>query len=381
MKSLTECRKEIDEINSELLKLLERRIRVTDSVAEYKIANNMKVFDEEREKAILDKIASLAPSDMTAEMTGTFDSIMNMAKLHEYRITSQKSPARDGFKRALETSHASDGVFVVGVQGVEGAYSEMSARAMFPNADIRFYANWSQVFAALESGEIVYGVLPVENSTYGSVTDVYRLINEHDAYIVAANCLKIEHCLLAKQGTKLDDVREIMSHPQALGQCAGYISKHGCKPVSATNTAVAAETVSKSDRNDLAAIARIDCAEKYGLEILERGVQDEPHNATRFVAVSRQLEIPSDADKISIRFSLAHREGTLSRILGCFAALGLNLTKIESSPIPSRPFEYRFFLDFIGSMRDESAFDLICALSDELGDFRFMGNYHEISEI
>lgn len=377
MKSLSECRSEIDEIDSQLLALLERRIRVAESVARYKIENNMKVFDEERERAVLKKIADRSPEDVRAELVGTYDGIMNMSKLRQYCIKSEKSPVRDVYRAAIEASDTGHDDVVVGVQGVAGAYSEQSAQAMFPKAKIVYYPSWAGIFDALKDGSIAYGVLPLENSTYGSVTDVYRLIIDNDTYIIDSNRLKIEHCLMAKPGAKLEDLREITSHPQALGQCAGFITHSGCRSVAATNTAVAAESVSKSDRRDLAAIARIDCAEKYGLEILARGVQDEPYNATRFVAISKRLEIPADADKISIRFSLAHRQGTLSRILEYFSALGLNLTKIESSPIPSKPFEYRFCLDFNGSMRDEETFDLICALTDELADFRFMGNYHE----
>ena len=382
MKSLSECREEIDTINTELLRLLERRMRVSENVARYKLANGMKIFDETREAAILEKIGSLAPEDIRSELVGTFDGIMNMSKLRQYRLISQSSPSRELFYQALEDDtpiyRTGD---PVGVQGIAGAYSHKAAMGMFPGADIRFYTDWAGVFAALKSGEISLGLLPVENSTYGSVSDVYRLIIDNDAYVVASDRLRVEHCLLAKPNVRIEDITEVTSHSQALGQCAGYIRSRGYKATSAINTAVAAENVASSDRNDLAAIASVDCAEKYGLCVLESGIQDEANNTTRFAAISSRLIIPRDADKISLRFSLAHREGTLARILGYFAALGLNLTKLESRPIPSKPFEYRFYLDFIGKMTDEPVFDLICALSSELPDFRFMGNYHEYSDM
>lgn len=378
MKTLAECRSEIDAIDSELLRLLEQRIRVAESVANYKIENNMKVFDETRERAVLAGVSEKCPEDVRHELTGTFDGIMNMSKLHQYCVKSRSSTSRKFFMDALapQRDHGSAGL-QIGVQGVSGAYSEMSARTLYPDAKILFFEDWSGIFSALKRGEIDYGVLPVENSTYGSVTDVYRLIIDNDAYIAASMRLHVEHCLLAPKGVSAEDVREVVSHPQALGQCAGYIARHGFSAVSCENTAVAAERVAKSGRKDAAAIAGADCAEKYGLTILERGVQDEPHNTTRFVSISSRLSIPSGADKISIRFSLAHRQGTLARILSYFSALGLNLTKIESRPIPSMPFNYLFYLDFEGSMRDEATFDLITALNDELSDFRFMGNYHE----
>ncbi|MBQ8510733.1 MAG: chorismate mutase [Clostridia bacterium] len=379
IKDLSECRREIDAIDAQLLKLLEQRIRVAESVARYKIANNMKVFDETREKAVLDKIGGLCPEDVRAELVGTYDGIMNMSKLHQYCLKSEFAPMRPFYAAALsgdKLPERFEGV-KVGVQGVSGAYSEKAAKEIYPGAKIHYYKDWSSVFAALKAGEIEYGVLPVENSTYGSVTDVYRLIIDNDAYIVGSHRLPVEHCLLARPGVKREDVREILSHPQAIGQCAGYLSAHGIKATQASNTAVAAEAVASTERTDLAAIASTDCAELYGLEILERGIQDEKHNTTRFAAISRTLRIAPGADKISIKFSLAHREGTLSRVLGYFSALGLNLTKIESHPIPSRPFEYRFYVDFMGSMADAKTFDLLCALSEDLAEFRFIGNYHE----
>ncbi len=380
IKDLSECRAEIDAIDSELLALLEKRIRVAENVARYKLENNMKVFDEVRERAVLDKIGEKSPEDVREKLVGTYDAIMNMSKLHQYELKSMFSPMREFFHKALESgkniSDSYNGV-KVGVQGVDGAFSAQAARAMYPGADIVFFESWAEIFSALHSSEIEYGVLPVENSIYGSVTDVYRLIMDNDAYIYASHRLQIEHCLLAKHGTEVSDVREILSHPQAIGQCSEFLEKTGVTATQAANTAMAAEMVSLCERKDIAAIASADCAGLYGLEILERAVQNEKNNTTRFVAISRELTISPDSDKISIQFSLAHREGTLSRILGYFSALGLNLTKIESRPIPTQPFEYRFYLDFNGSMNDIHTFNLICALSDELSEFRFLGNYNE----
>ncbi len=380
MKDLSQCRAEIDEIDSQLLSLLEKRIRVAESVAKYKLANNMKVFDETRERAVLDKIGERSPSDVREKLVGTYDGIMNMSKLHQYELKSQTSPKREFFNNAILSGQRVTCSFEekkVGAQGVDGAFSSKAARHMFPGAQIVFFSSWSEIFEALRKGDIDFGVLPVENSTYGSVTDVYRLIMDNDAYIYASLRLPVEHCLLAKHGVSLSDIKEIISHPQAIGQCSEFLENAGILATQATNTAKAAELVSSSVRSDIAAIASSECAELYGLDILAYGIQNEKHNTTRFAAISRELTIVRGADKISIQFSLAHKEGTLSRILGYFSALGLNLTKIESRPIPKAPFEYRFHLDFNGSMTDQHTFNLICALSDELSDFRFIGNYNE----
>lgn len=380
MKDLSQCRAEIDEIDSQLLALLEKRIRVAESVAKYKLANNMKVFDETRERAVLDKIGERSPSDVREKLVGTYDGIMNMSKLHQYELKSQTSPKRAFFRSAILNGERVPCSFEgkkVGAQGVDGAFSSKAARHMFPGAEIVFFGSWSEIFEALRKGDIDFGVLPVENSTYGSVTDVYRLIMDNDAYIYASLRLPVEHCLLAKHGVSLSDIKEIISHPQAIGQCSEFLENTGISATQATNTAKAAELVSHSVRSDIAAIASSECAELYGLDILSHGIQNEKQNTTRFAAISRELTIARGADKISIQFSLAHKEGTLSRILGYFSALGLNLTKIESRPIPKAPFEYRFHLDFNGSMTNEHTFNLICALSDELADFRFIGNYNE----
>ncbi len=381
MKDLSRCREEIDEIDGELLSLLEKRMRVAESVARYKLANNMKVFDEERERAVLEKIGARAPEDIREKLVGTYDGIMNMSKLHQYELKSEYFSRRAFFKAALDAGKDAPENFdgkKVGAQGVDGAFSSKAARVMFPGADIVFFESWAEIFSALHSGEIDFGVLPVENSTYGSVTDVYRLIMDNDAYIYASCKLPVEHALLAKPGTCINDIKEVLSHPQAIGQCSEFLGRTGITAHQYTNTAMAAEFVSHSPRTDIAAIASEECAALYGLEIIERGIQNEKHNTTRFAAIAGELTVPSGADKISIQFSLAHKEGTLARILGYFSALGLNLTKIESRPIPQMPFEYRFHLDFHGSMADTHTFNLICALSDELSDFRFIGNYTEI---
>ena len=380
MKDLSKCREEIDKIDSELILLLEKRMRVAEGVAKYKLDNDMKVFDEERERAVLNKIGERSPEDIREKLVGTYDGIMNMSKLHQYELKSEFSPRRAFFKKALECSDIGKKDYTgikVGVQGVDGAFSSQAARAMYPGADIIFYVSWAEIFTALHDGKIEYGVLPVENSTYGSVTDVYRLIMDNDAYITLSYKLPVEHSLLTKNDIELADIKEVLSHPQAIGQCSNFIDEHNFTATQTINTANAAKTVSESSRADIAAIASVDCAELYGLRVLEQGIQNEKVNTTRFASISRNLIISPNADKISIQFSLAHREGTLARILGYFSALGLNLTKIESRPIPSKPFEYRFFLDFNGSMRDTHTFNLICALSDELSEFRFLGNYEE----
>ena len=226
-----------------------------------------------------------------------------------------------------------------------------------------------------------FGVIPVENSSAGSVSDVYDLLLRYRFSIVGAAHLSIRHFLCASENASLKTVKQVYSHPQALSQCSLKIKAHGLKPVNYSNTAAAAEMVAMEKNPALAAICSREAAKEYGLNILEENVQNSSANQTRFVAISKALSIPDDADKISLCFSLNHTTGSLYSVLGRFAMLGLNLTKIESRPIPDRKLStilsISFIWIFIGSVRDDKVLDLICALSDELPGFSFLGNYRE----
>lgn len=372
MKSLQECRAEIDRLDAELLKLLTERMQVAECVARYKLANGIEVFDEKRERAVLDKIGEEAPAEIRDEIVGTWDGIMNMSKLRQYIVKSELSGDTEPFG---EPDSPEPGR--IGVQGVPGSFSSKAARELFPGGEPSFSHTFPELFDALEEGKIDCAIVPLENSIHGTVTEVYAQLLAHECSIVRVHPVGISHCLLANPGTRKEDIESVLSHEQALGQCAGYIRKNGWRPVSAVNTATAAKLVRDTETKTQAAIASEECAKLYGLEVLESGIQDTKLNLTRFAVVKRGRVIADRANKVSISFRLAHREGTLSRVLDYFAALGLNLTKIESSPIPEHPFEYRFYLDFVGSLADRATSDLIRSLSREMTGFRLLGNYCE----
>ena len=268
----------------------------------------------------------------------------------------------------------------IACQGVEGAYSGIAGETLFPNTEIKFYKQFENVFEAVNKGKARFGIIPVENSTAGSVHESYDLIMKYRFFVVGACDLKIEHCLCAKEGTKFEKIDEVYSHPQALSQCNIFLKSFDFTGVNFTNTAAAAKYVAESKKNNIGAICSVSAAKKYGLKILRRGIQNIVNNTTRFIVISKELVIDSAADKISLIFSAPHTTGSLYRVLGRFSMTGLNLTKLESRPMANGKFDYFFYADVLGNVYDEATLDLLCALSDELDEFTFLGNFHEIKD-
>ena len=266
----------------------------------------------------------------------------------------------------------------IAYQGIKGANSYEAAQRLFPESDLTAYKSFDDVFRAVEDGECAYGVLPVENSTAGSVAAVYDLILRYRFYIVGALDLPIDYCLAGLKQSTLGDIEKVISPPQALAQCEQYISRMGFESAACSNTAVAARDTAREKRLNLAAVCSYKAAEEYGLKVLDDHLQDNKNNKTRFIVISKKLYINENANKVSLCFSLPHVTGALFHMLQRFDALGLNLTKIESRPIPDKDFEYLFYLDFSGSVKSEGVTSLLCKLSGELPEFSFLGNYYEI---
>jgi chorismate mutase/prephenate dehydratase len=235
------------------------------------------------------------------------------------------------------------------------------------------------VFSAIENGECRYGVLPIENSTAGSVKKVYELMLHHRFYIVKSVRLKVDHNLLSKKGVKLSEIKEIISHEQAISQSTSFLrSLPGVKVTVVANTAVAAKMVAESDRRDLAALSSRFCAELYGLDTLESAVQDMGNNYTRFICISKAPEVYPGADKISLMLVTPNKPGALYHVLSCFNSLGINMTKLESCPIPDRDFESMFYFDFTVSVYSDTLKRLLCELEARSEKFRLLGAYSEI---
>ena len=378
---MSEIRKEIDAVDEEMTKLFVRRMACADQVAAAKRGTGKAVLAPGREREILAKVAERVGPALESEGKLLFSTLLSVS-----RGRQRAQLADDGMfaKTVAEAMSATPAIFPskanVACPGAEGGYSQQAAVAFVKFPSLFYFRDFESVFTAVEEGMCEYGVLPIENSTAGSVTQVYDLMAKHDFKIAKALKLRIRHVLLAPKGVKLADVKEIASHPQAIAQCAEFLKAHqGVRTVPASNTAAAAAELAKSGRKDAAVIASRECAELYGLDILADDISDTTSNFTRFICISRKTEIYPDANKFSLMMSLSHRPGSLADILIRFGAVGVNLTKLESRPVPGSDFEFRFIFDFEASPHDVRVVKLLSSLASdpEVEHFTFLGAYAE----
>ncbi len=376
--TLDDYRKQIDEIDSELAALMAKRMEVSAGIAEYKKKNAIPVLDRARERDKLAKIVSAADGKYASYLRSLYSLIFELSRTEQNRVISAASPVRELIADAIKNT---DGVFpdtaVVACQGVEGAFSQQACEKLFSVPKIMFTESFDGAFSAIKNGLCRYAVLPIENNTAGSVNKVYDLMMKHDFYIVKSTRLKVEHELLAKPGTRLEDIKEVYSHEQALSQCSEFIKKNALKAVPCSNTAMAAKLVAESDRADIAAISSRNCAELYGLDILHSAVQDNGGNFTRFICVSKQPEIYPGANKTSIMLVTSNKPGALYNVMSHINACGINITKLESRPIPERDFEFMFYFDLEAPVTTEIFSRLMAELEASCEGFRYLGSYTE----
>ena len=377
---LQEARNSISRIDEELTSLFVKRMELSKEIAAYKKDNHMSVFDRSREREVVNHVCDLAGKDFESYIRVLYGTLLDVSRSYQRQLIGATSSLKERVQEAIRNT---DPVFpsraVVACQGVEGAYSQNACDKLFSLPNIMYFNSFSGVFQAVESGLCRYGILPIENSTAGSVNEVYDLMKKHNFYIVRSIKLRIDHNLLAKKGTKLSDIKEIYSHQQALDQCSEFLkSLKGVKITVCENTAVAAKFVAESERNDVAAISSKNCAELYSLSVLSNTVQNNDNNYTRFICISKSLEIYPGADKISMMFSIAHKPGTLYNVVSRFSTLGLNLTKLESRPMPGKDFEFLFYFDLNASIYDEKVPELLGEFDDEFDPFTFLGSYSEM---
>ena len=380
MSELEQLRGDIDAIDRQIVDLMKRRMETVAQVAEYKKANNMPVLDTSRERALLSKVGQEAGEELADYVQSMYRTIMAASRSYENGKLGRGSKVYDGIKKAMEeTPQLFPQRPTVACQGIEGAYSQIACDRLFKAPSIMYFQSFDHVFKAVESGMCQYGILPIENSTAGSVNAVYDLMIRHNFSIVRSARLKVSHNLLAKPGTKLEDIRDVYSHEQALHQCAGYLA--GLKNVAVhvvENTVVAARMVAQSDRSDVAALSSRFCAEQYDLEIVQDNVQDQDNNYTRFICISKKPEIYPGADRTSLMMTLPHKPGTLYNVLAKFYALNINLQKLESRPLPSREFEFMFYFDVEASVYAPEMEKLFRDLEAESEQLRYLGTYHEV---
>ena len=377
---LTEIRQEIDGIDRELVRLFCARMNLSAQVADYKKANNLPIFVPARERAILQRVAELADPDMENYTRVLYSMLFELSRSYQSKRNGELSPLYQAISQAIEhTPKLFPQNPIVACQGVEGAYSQIACEKIFRSPLIMYFKSFDAVFNAIEQGMCQYGILPIENSTAGSVTKVYDLMIRHNFYIVRTFRLKIDHNLLANPGAALSDIKTIYSHEQAISQCSDFLrSLTGVNVVPVENTALASEMVAKSGSREVAALSSRSCAELYGLQCLAASVQDRGNNRTRFICISKHLEIYPGADKTSIMMVTPHKPGALYKVLARLYTLGINVTKLESRPIPDREFEFMFYFDLETSIYSEEYVQLMCELDELCEEFKYLGSYSEV---
>lgn len=372
---LGKIREEIDGIDDKIVELFSKRMELCVNVAKYKKENGLPVFQASREEQILEKVGKKCPENLKRGTKLLFTHIMDISKCLQQEMLTQVYEK--------EFYPLKQGKVTVACPGTIGSNTHIACEKLFSDKDIRFYTDFEDVFKAVANEEADYGVLPIENSTAGEVSQTYRLLSNYDFTICKSTQIKIEHCLCAKSENA--DVKTVYSHEQALTQCSRFLKEKGYKTHRYANTALAAQMVSQSEVENAAAICSPYAAKQFGLHIIATDIANEEDNTTRFICVSKRAELSEDADIISISLSLPHTECSLYRLLTRFSFYGLNLTKTESAPVPEKnkdikteAFDVIFYLNFEGSIRSKEVMCLMQNLKDEMKYFKFLGNYANI---
>ena len=379
--AIEELRAEIDRIDSEMIRLYGERMETARQIGLYKREHGLPVTDPAREREVLNRAGEKAGAENENGVRALFGFLMAQSRTGQMLDGREQSELGELIRRSLEeTPELFPEKAAVACQGVEGAYSQQACEKVFRFPSIMYCRTFENVFSAIESGLCDYGILPIENSLAGSVNSVYDQLISRKCYIVRSVRVKIDHTLLVPRGTKAEDIREVWSHEQAIQQCSGFLAENRQWRVNVcSNTAAAAQMAAESGRKDVAAISSARCAQLYGLEILKTDIQNNSNNHTRFICISRRPEIYPGADHTSLMLALPNRPGALYQLLGRFYAQGINLTKLESRPVPGKDFEFMFCFDIDASVYSPSFARLIEELDVTLDRCAYLGSYSELA--
>lgn len=377
---MKEIRGKIDNVDEQLVKLFVERMQLSAQIADYKKENNLPIYVPSREREKLQDVAKLAGPEMDNYTRVLYSMIFEISRSYQSKRNNESTPLHQKIVESIDnTPKLFPQAPMVACQGVEGAYAQIACEKMFKSPFIMYFKNFEGIFNAIDKGLCQYGILPIENSTAGSVKKVYDLMIHHNFYIVRTFRLKVDHNLLVNPGAKLENIKEIYSHEQAINQCSDFLNTMpSVKIIPVENTAVAAKMVSDSGRSDVAAISSRSCEELYGLSCLADNIQDKGNNRTRFICISKNLEIYPGSDKTSIMMVLSHKPGSLYKVLARMYVLGINVIKLESRPIPDRDFEFMFYFDLETSIYSEEFVQLMCELDDLCEEFKYLGSYTEV---
>ena len=377
---IRDVRAEIDQIDDQIVRLFVARMNAVGRVAEAKQETGKPIIDHPRERSVVNRLTAEAGKTFAPYVRALYSQIFDLSRSYQGSLFRYESPLAERLANAMaatEGKHLPDHALVA-CQGIEGSYGQQACEKLFAYPDILYFESFDGVFRAVEKGMCRYGILPIENSTAGSVTQVYDLMEKHDFHIVGAQKLRIDHRLMRRNGQSKTPITEIVSHEQALRQCSEYLSAHpGIRATAMENTAKAAEYVARCGRDDVAVIASRVCGALYGLDIIEDAIANNESNYTRFICIARKAEIYPGARKISLMLNLAHEPGALNQVLNKLAIAGINVLKLESRPIPGREFEFRFFFDIAASVADPDVVRLLCELEARTDRFVFLGCYDE----
>lgn len=374
MNPLIELRDKIDDIDQKIVELFEERMLIAEDVAKYKMSIGKAVLDREREKEKVSKVKNLAHTEFNMQcVESLFAQIMTISRMRQYMLIAQSNSENFGFYVSEQkVSPQTKVVFA----GVRGAYGQQAMDGYF-GTDVDSYnvTTFKEAMDEVASLNAEYGVLPIENSSTGIITDVYDLLAARDIYIVGTYDIKVQHALLGMPQATMEDIKTVYSHPQGLMQCRRFLKNKAWNEVSMENTAIAAKKVIDDGDVSQAAIASVLAAKAHGLKVLAEEINDINNNTTRFIIIHNHRSFKSQANKISICFQVPHESGSLYSVLSHFIFNGLNMSKIESRPIRGQKFQYRFFIDFDGNLADKNVIGAITGIMAETENFRILGNY------
>ncbi|MCC0671253.1 prephenate dehydratase [Clostridioides sp. ES-S-0145-01] len=393
MEDLTRYRNKIDDIDKELVQLFEKRMNIVLEIARYKMKNNTTILQKDREEKVLSKaVDNLEDKKYSQETVQFFNSVMEVSRNLQKRLIdndveekneNSSNSSNENFdllnlyKYKSLKSELNKKNLLVGFPGISGSFTE-EALTKFFNTQItkKQFKEFEDVFIALQNKEINYGIIPIENSSTGAISETYDLLGKYGFYIVGEECIKINQNLIGIKGTNLEDIKEIYSHPQGIGQSSEFLKQNSqWKLIPFNNTATSAELVKRLQDKTKAAIASKKAATIYGLEIISPCINDITDNYTRFVVISNEIHIEEESNKMSIVFSVEHEAGKLYKILGYFAENDINMTKIESRPMKNASWRYFFYIDFECSIYDSKVCSLLDMIERNTAYFKFIGVY------
>lgn len=374
VQDLSVTREQIDKVDKEIVSLIEQRMELALEVAKYKMSTGKPIYDRQRELEKLDKLGAMASSEFNAKgIQELFLQIMSVSRRYQYSVIGDQDHAIEKMFEEKEVFDITKDTKVV-YAGVPGAFAEMAMLDYFGEQIQPLHVKeFHEVAAMVAEGKADYGVLPIENSTAGFVNGIYDLLERYQLSIVGEQKVRVDQCLLGIPGTKISDIKTVFSHPQGLMQAREYLEDMDWKEVSMNNTAASAKKVHDDGDCAQAAIASARAAKLYDLEILNPKLNVSDNNTTRFVIVSNKKEYLKDANKVSISFSLPHQSGTLYNILAHFIFNNVNMTSIESIPLPGRQWEYCFFVDFAGNLGENEVRNALKGIMAETEEFRILG--------